>query len=520
MSPDKILRSTLLVAVCISFASNTLESRAAEMASPESTLLILHARIVDGTGKPSELGAVRVQGATIVAVGELERTQNDTRVLDAKGLVLAPGFIDTHTHHVDTIDNGGKWSYLTDLPEAEAAVSQGITTSIVGQDGRSVEPFSKPLEQLEANGSAVNVAAYVGHGTVRFAVMGDDFKRAARPDEIERMRELVATAMQEGAIGLSSGLEYVPGIYAETGELLALVEEVAKFNGRYISHIRSEDRAIWPAIDEVIAIGRATGVPVQISHLKLGMRDLWGQSAKLIAVLDAARASGVDITADIYPYDFWETTLTFMFPERDYEDLEAAQFALDHIVPAEGIRLVHYRPDPTYVGLTLDQIAQRRGQSAAQALVELIVNVPVPENYELATMQGISQADVDQLIKWPHANICSDGSLVDSHPRGAGAFTKVLRYYVREHGLLSLEEAVHKMTGLTAAHMGIADRGVIRPGAFADLVLFDPATVADQSTIEAPSRISVGIEHVWVNGVEVFSKGATTGNRPGRILRR
>jgi N-acyl-D-amino-acid deacylase len=497
-----------------------LADEGARTANPESSLLIRNATIVDGTGVAAYRGSVRVQGDRIVAVGELESGRDSEIVVDAAGLVLAPGFIDTHTHHVDVIDNGGDWHYLTDLPTADAAVSQGVTTSIIGVDGRSPLPFETPLNELEQTGTAVNVAGYVGHGSIRFAVMGDDYKRKATAGEIEQMRTLVAKAMAAGAIGVSSGLEYVPGVYSDTAELVALAQEAAKFGGRYMSHIRSEDRGIWAAIDEVVTIGREAGIPVQISHLKLGMRDLWGQSQRMIDVLDAARATGVDITADIYPYDFWETTLTFLFPDRDYQDLAAAQFALDHIVPAEGIRLVVYRPNPAYVGLTLAEIAEQNGTTAAQALLDLVVDVPVPEDLELATMAGISQADVDHLILWPHANICSDGSLVDSHPRGAGAFTKVLRYYVREKGLLSIEQAVHKMTALAAEHIGIADRGVVRAGAFADLVLLDPAIVSDRATVESPAKRSTGIIRVWVNGLEVFADGATTGNLPGRIIRR
>ncbi len=249
------------------------------------------------------------------------------------------------------------------------------------------------------------------------------------------------------------------------------------------------------------------------------MQDLWGQADRFIARLERARAEGVDIFGDVYPYDYWETTLTQLFPARDFRNVDSARYALEHVVGPEGIRFTEYKPDPLLVGKTVAEIAAARHEDTALTLQSLIVDSATPEEFELETMKGMSQTDVDRIVAWPHANICSDGYLVDQHPRAAGAFTRILRDYVRERHLLSLEEAVRKMTSLAAANMGIPDRGLIRLGFFADLVLFDPDSVSDQSTVSEPHRLSTGVQTVWVNGVRVFDGGQTTGARPGRIIR-
>ena len=489
----------------------------AALADPPHSILIQHARIVDGTGAPSQVASVRIVGDRIAAIGQLKVRPNDD-VIDARGLVLTPGFIDTHSHFVGSF--GIADNYLQKLPDAVAGVSQGITTSVVGIDGRSALPLGLDFAALERVSPAVNVASFIGHGTVRLQVMGDDFRREATPHEIDEMRELVAKAMGEGALGLSTGLEYNPGVYSTRQEVLALATESARHGGRYITHLRSEDRDLWSALDETIEIGRVTKQPIIVSHMKLGMHALWGQSNRFIETLERARTGGVDIAGDVYPYDFWQSTLTVLFPERNYSDRAAAVYALTEVVPADGIRFTHYVRDPSLVGRTLAEIATSRGEDPADTLLALIVDDPTPESLELSTMRGMSQSDVDRLIQWPYSNICSDGALLDGHPRARGAFTKVLRDYVRDRHLLSLEEAVRKMTSLPASRMGLRDRGRIAVGSFADLVLFDPATVADRSTVEEPLALSVGIRKVWVNGGIVFADGIPTGIRTGRVLRR
>ena len=479
--------------------------------------LILDALIVDGSGAAPRKGALRIEGDRIAAIGDLAPVGGD-QVIHAQGLVLAPGFIDTHSHHLDSTGLGER--YLPKLPDALTAVSQGITTSIVGVDGSSSLPLEVAFSQLERARPAINVASYVGHGTVRLRVLGEDYRRAATSQEIETMRGFVARAMQEGAIGLSSGLEYDPGMYSTPAEVIALAEQSARHGGRYMSHIRSEDRDLWEAIDEVIEIGRRTSRPVHISHMKLGMKGVWGQDEKFIGRLDAARAAGVQITGDVYPYDFWQTTLVAMFPDRDLGNVAAARESLRDIAAAEGIRLTIFTPEPELVGKTLAQVAAARGEDPALTLTRLATAAAAPGQDDLATMAGMSQADVDALLLWPHANVCSDGSLVDGHPRGAGTFAKIYRYYVREKRLLTLQEAVRKTTSLAAASVGLRGRGALQVGHYADLVLFDPQTIADRATASAPRELSVGVSRVWVNGGLVYENGRATGTRTGRILRR
>jgi N-acyl-D-amino-acid deacylase len=478
--------------------------------SGTTTTLIVNASIVDGTGSPARMGAVRIDGDRIVEVGEVKPKEGE-RVIDAHGLTLAPGFIDAHSHH----DEG-----LFEMRDAAPVVSQGVTTIVAGQDGSMTYPVKELFERMKATPTAINVATFVGHGNVRSEVMGKDFKRVATAEEVARMRSLVTEGMEAGGLGLATGLEYDPGIYSSTEEVVELAKEARRFGGRYISHVRSEERFFWEALDEIVRIGREANIPVQVTHLKLAMVDLWGQSKRLLGVLESARAAGVDLTADIYPYEYWHSDLTVLFPKRDFTNRESAQFALDHVSPADGIILTRYSPEPALVGLTLAEIAKRNGIDPAAALMDLIARSSAEGAEQSIMAKGMTYEDIAALIVWPHASICSDGSLTSMHPRGRGAFTKVLRVYVREQKVLSLEEAIRKMTGLSAAHIGLTDRGVIRPGAYADLVLLDPATVADRSTSEDPLALSVGIERVWVNGVPVWDGGKATGATPGTGIRR
>jgi len=478
---------------------------------PVKSTLIVNASIVDGTGSPARPGAVRLEGDRIVEVGELEAKRGEP-VVDAGGRVLAPGFIDVHSHHEDG---------LFEMRDAAPVVSQGITTIVAGQDGSMTYPVRELFARMEATPPAVNVATFVGHGNLRIDAMGkDDYRRHATPEEVEKMRLGVAEGMAAGALGLATGLEYDPGIYSATEEVVTLAQEAARTGGRYISHIRSEDRDFWAALDEIVRIGREARIPVEVTHMKLAMKDWWGQSARFLGVLDKARAEGIDVTGDIYPYEYWHSDLTVLFPKRDFKDRKVAQFVLDHVTPADGIILTSYSPEPALVGKSLAEIAAAKKTDPAAELMDLIARSQGENDSQSIMGRGMIQKDIDALIVWPYASICSDGSLDSMHPRGRGAFTKVLREYVRERKLLTLEEAVRKMTGLSAKNVGIADRGTIRPGAYADLVLFDPATVADRSTFEEPSALSVGIDRVWVNGVAVWQDGKATGAYPGRGVTR
>jgi len=482
---------------------------------PAATLRIVNARLIDGTGTPARPGSLRIAGDRIAAVGDLEPLPGEP-VFDAKGLVLAPGFIDTHSHAT---------SDLPAMPEALGAVSQGITTVVGGQDGSSSVPLSDFFARLERTPAAVNVASYVGHGTLREQVLKEDFRRAATAAEIAAMSRLLEKDLEAGALGLSTGLEYDPGIYSSRAELIDLARVTARHGGRYISHIRSEDRKFWEAIDEILAIGRETKIPVQISHVKLAMRSLWGEAPRLLARLDDARAQGIDVTADIYPYLYWHSTLTVLFPDRDFENLATARQVLAEIAPPDGLLLGRYRPHPSYAGRTLADIAKERSEAPEVTLVALIRDAEAmrrqgAEEVESVIATSMIESDLDRLLAWPHTNLCTDGELDGRHPRGFGSYPRVLGRSVRERGVLRLEEAVRKMTSLAADHMGIADRGRLVPGAYADLVLFDPDKVIDRATTSDPHALSVGIERVWVNGQPVFASGAATGLKPGRVLRR
>src|SRR2546425_5399781 len=301
--------------------------------------VVINAIVLDGTGAAGRKVNVRIAGDLIVEVGGAAPGAGD-EVVDAAGLTLAPGFIDTHSHGDDQI---------FDIPDATGATSQGITTIVVGQDGGSSYPLERFFRRLERRPPAVNVASYAGHGTLRERVMGDDFRRHATPDEIDEMKRLLGKEMRAGAIGLSSGLEYDPGIYSAQEEVVELAKTAASFAGRYISHIRSEDRYFWKAIDEIIDIGRQAKLPVQVSHTKLAMRNLWGQASRLIARLDKARVSGVNITGDMYPYLYWESTLTVLFPERDFENRDVAALVLKEIAAPDGL-LMTQRSEERRVG--------------------------------------------------------------------------------------------------------------------------------------------------------------------------
>jgi len=476
-------------------------------------LVIVNARVIDGSGGLSRNVNVRIVGERIAAVGDFEPPAGDT-VVDAGGMVLAPGFIDAHSHHEDG---------LLEAPEALAVASQGVTTVVVGQDGRHPYPLATFFKRLEASPASINVASFAGHGTIRGQVMGDDYRRAATPQELAAMQKLLATELEAGALGLSSGLEYDPGSYSTPAELVDLARVAAPQGGRYISHVRSEDQYFWEAIDEIIDIGREARLPVQVTHIKLAMTRWWGQADRLKAKLDAARATGVDITADIYPYTAWNADfswLSTLFPQRDLDRREGAEYILQDMLSPQGILLPDFRPEPAYNGMTVARIAEIRGTDPATTLIELLK--ADAEAGGRSPMLGFAMAepDIEAIMAWPHTVIGSDGELAGPHPRGYGTFTRFLGHYIRERGILSLEEGIRRISSLSARQAGIADRGLIAPGHYADLVLFDPARVADRATYENPHLPSVGIAKVWVNGVLVLDGGQFTGSRPGAVIRR
>lgn len=481
---------------------------------PESSAVISNVIIVDGTGAPARNGAVRIAGGRILAVGDVIPDKNEI-VIDGGGQVLAPGFIDTHSHHDADIPAS---------PDMVAVTSQGVTTIIIGQDGTSQSPLADFYAKLAKSPIAVNVGSYSGHNTLREHGM-NAARRAATDEDIAHMSKLLEDDMAAGAFGLSTGLIYETGNFSTPAEVMALAKVSASLGGRYISHIRNEGFDLMPSLQEVIDIGRQTGMPVQVSHLKIGVKKLWGTSDKVLKLLNDDRASGVDITADIYPYTYWQSTMRVLFPNKVYDDREGLAFMLKESTPPAGLHFVKYAPDPTIVGKTLAQVAKERGGNPVDVYLDLMKKVIAYEKahpdellVESVVGESMREDDVTHLMAWEHSNICSDGMSV-GHPRGHGTFPRVLGRYVREKKVMTLEQGVYKMTGLAARHLGITDRGTLAVGSAADMVLFDPDTIIDRATLQNPTSLSVGIEKVWVNGKLVFQDRRTTGGRPGQVVR-
>lgn len=487
------------------------------LSSARPSTLIRNILLIDGSGKAPYPASIRIQDRKILAIGELKPIKNE-KIIDGKGHCLAPGFIDSHSHHFADVQRN---------PNALSTASQGITTIVIGQDGESL-PMAVLQQKLQSQPVAVHIASYTGHTSLREQSMGEkNLLRSASQSEIDAMKKLLAQDLAQGSLGLSTGLEYEGAFYSTRDEVLQLAHVTAAAQGRYISHIRSEDITLADALDEIIQIGRIAKIPVQISHIKLAKKGDWGQATNILKQLDQARQDGIELTADIYPYNFWHSTPRILFPKRDYKNLESAEFATQELFDPSASTLVRYAPKPEYAGKTISQIAKLRNESPAQSLMAIIAlseefrekNPNFTGTVEAITGKSMLDADVTTFLQWPHANICSDGN-AGAHPRGYGSFTRILGRYVREQQALTLAEAIHKMTGLTARHLGIQDRGIIAPGKVADLVLFDPNTVLDHATIQQPQALSTGIESVWVNGEIVYQNQQSTGKRPGTLLKR
>lgn len=494
-----------------------------------STIILRGPTIYDGTGRPPITSDLALADDRIIGLGRgLEAA--GAQIIDLRGLALAPGFIDIHSH-TDRV--------LLTNPRAEAKVRQGVTTEIAGQDGSSLEDLPGFMAQLEQAPGAVNWASMVGAGSIRQRVVGND-DRPATDAELERMTAEVRNALRAGAVGLSSGLEYTPGGFASLEELIALAGALKGTGLPYATHIRNEDDQLIASLEEAIAVGRRAGVPVQISHLKVQGGRNWWKTDSVIALLENARRHGTDVMFDRYPYIAYQTGLSNLFPlwARDGGDAEFLKRLHD---PALAPRIEAYVRDKIDElgswdavlitstgeaasfarGRKLGALANARGVEPYALLLEI---TRADENRSGMVGFGMSEETTEPLLKHPLCMICSDGGALASaqgstHPRAYGSFPRVLGYYVRERKLMPLETAIHKMTLLPAQRVKLSGRGVIQVGAFADLVAFDPATVRDTATFENPHQYPIGIPHVWVNGVQVVRDGQHTGARPGRVLR-
>lgn len=500
-------------------------------AEPALDLVLAGGTVVDGTGAPAFTADVGVRNGVVVEVGDLAGRKATERV-DVSGLVVAPGFIDPHTHARGN---------LLEIPTADNFVLQGVTTLVDGNDGSSPLPVGTFLDSVAAVTVAPNFALFVGHGSVRSDVMGTE-NRAATPDELASMRTLVADAMADGAVGLSTGLFYVPGAFAPTEEVVELARVAAAAGGIYSSHMRNEDDQVLASVEETIRIGREAGIAVQISHHKVGGPRNYGRSAESLELMRRAREEGVDVTFDQYPYTASHTSISSIVPtwaraegglagnvadpatrRRVVADMMAfveMRFSND----ASKIQLSSCGFDASLAGRTLADVLDERGVVATpSAIADLILEL-VARGGCGSIFHSFDEGDVERLMASPYGMIGSDGSLVhfgdaSPHPRGYGTFPRVLGRYVRERGVISLEEAVRRMTSAPADRLGFAGRGRIEAGAVADLTVFDPATVSDLATFENPHQHPVGIPHVFVGGVAVVRDGAVTGARPGVVLR-
>ena len=486
------------------------------------TILITNVMIYDGTGAKPFKGQVRIRGDRILHVeqGEQPKLSSDSQVINGQGLDLAPGFIDTHSHHDIGLDTE---------PNASAAITQGVTTIVRGMDGFSGGPVdadyfsvNQYLEYFQSIPVAINVASFSAHNSIRLEVMGEDFKREATAKEIMAMASLIELDMRSGAYGLSTGLEYDPGIFSSTLEVIELAKVAANYDGKYKSHIRSEDREYWEAIEETVEIGRQANIPVNIDHFKLLGTFNWGRTDEVLSILDAAREEGINITTDVYPYVAWSSSITSLYPKRNFNDIKETEFILEKLSPAEDITFVYHSLHPDYVQKTVAEIANEAGKSEVEMLSHLS-----EESYrmgsassavEYVVAKGMIDSDVRLLLDWPYSNVTSDGGLECSHPRGCGTFPKVISKYRGEGGLGSLERIIYKMTNLSATNIGLIDRGIIKEGAFADIVMFDAKNTKDNSTFSNSTLQSEGIDSVWVNGIRVLSNGEFTGELPGRLL--
>jgi dihydroorotase/N-acyl-D-amino-acid deacylase len=495
--------------------------------------------VYDGTGAAPRTADVGLRGDRVAAIGDLAEAEAEQRI-DVSGLAVVPGFIDIHSHATSS-----SWdrSDIQQRPLAESYLRQGVTTALGGQDGSSPIAIGDYLSRLEDAPPAINVGVFVGHGTVRGRVMGA-VDRAPHEAEREEMRTLVRRAMEEGAFGLSSGLEYTPGAYAETEELIELARVTAPYRGLYISHIRDEGGQLLESVDEVIQVAEAAGVAGQVTHHKVVGPDRWGNSAASLERIEAARARGVDVTSDVYPYAASSTGLTILFPDWSREGGGAAlndRLSDPDVRPRVGDAITRHLNterggDPSTIvlsrcawdasldGKSLADVLDERGRPVTvEAAAELAMDLQAQGGCRVV-LHSMAEEDVRRIMQHPTTMIASDGGIPAPgvgapHPRSYGTFARVLGHYVREERVLSMPEAIHKMTGFPARRLRLANRGTLEEGAVADVAVFNPDTITDHATFADPHQFASGVEHVFVSGEAVLRDGEVTGARPGRVLR-
>ena len=499
--------------------------------SPRYDLVIAGGLVVDGSGAPARRADVAVRDGRIAAIGTIPGTQA-REVLDATGLVVAPGFIDVHTHADD----------LAEHPRAENFVRMGVTSVVAGNCGGSALDIGEALTRIRQVGASINFATLIGHNTVRRAVLGTA-DRMPTIGELEKMKSLVWKGIADGAVGFSTGLQYVPGTYAKGSEILELARVAGNAGGLYASHMRNEGTALEEAVRETIRIGEITGARVQISHLKVDSPSRWGISAQALAMIDQARARGVVVQADQYAYTAASSTLGIRFPawalEGGQEQIVArlndaemwARIKTDMrtLLEERGLAdlsfavVAVHRADPTLNGLSMKQVAAKvKGAESLDAQLEAARDMMIAGGASMV-YHFMSDQDVDRIMAHPQVGIASDSGVLTPgegvpHPRGYGNNARVLGMYVRDRKVLTLQEAVRKMTSMPAQQFKFPQRGLLKEKYAADIVVFDPARVGDTATFERPHGFAAGIPHVLVNGVAVVRNGEHTGARPGEVL--
>lgn len=496
-------------------------------------LVITNGRVLDGTGSAWQRLDVAIEDDRIAALGPTGSLEG-RRTIDAQDQIVAPGFIDIHNHSRRSI---------LDVPSSENFVRQGVTTVVEGNDGSSPLPIESFFERIRKTPLAVNYATFVGHGSIRREIVGMD-DRPATPDEIERMRKLTREAMHEGAFGLSTGLFYLPGTFASTEEVIALAKVAAEYGGMHISHMRDESDGLLDSVRETIRIGEEGGLPTQVTHFKAAGKSNWGRSKEAIALIEAARARGVDVSADQYPYTASHTGTSALFPQwaqeggrarllerlNDPETRKKIQGEIAGLIEfnrgggnPKNVQFSVCDFDHSLDGKTLaDETAARGREVNFMTAAETAIEIQIAGGCR-AVYHAMSEEDVSRILAWPGTMVASDGGVTPfgegvPHPRYYGTFPRVLGRYVRELKLISLEDAVRKMTSLPASRLGLWDRGLLRPGMLADVVVFDPDTVEDRSLFGDSHHYSVGISHVLVNGKLVLDDDEMQPARPGRIL--
>lgn len=491
-------------------------------------LIVRNARIIDGTGNPAYHGDLAVKEGKIAALGRVDGTASQE--LDSHGLVVCPGFIDVHTHAEDILER----------PRAENFARMGVTTLVLGNCGSSMLHLGDFFKKLEATNISVNVASLIGHGTVREKAMRGNFDRPPTPDEMKEMKSLVRQAMQDGAVGLSTGLIYLPGTFAKTDEIIELAKVASIYGGIYTSHMRDEGKEIFQSLDEVFRIAREARIRVEISHIKLSGKPSWGHARKVLDAIERARAEGLDITQDQYVYTASSTGISQLVPE---EFREGGKFK-EHLA-AEKPRIIaamreklkkagrkdysyaviaDYKADRNLNGLSIAEAARKkRGSSSLSNQIELVLEIQ-SHGGASGVFHGMSEDDLRVFLAHPNTMIASDSGVREfeagiPHPRGYGNNARLLERYVGEIKLLRLEDAIRKMTSLPASTFRLKGRGELKEGNAADLVMFDPAKVREETTFKNPHHYATGFNYVLVNGKVVIEADKHTGAYPGRVLR-